>query len=295
MSSISFHNLIEGVSVPCLTHESWEELKVFQLRPDDVILSSFMRSGSSWLRHILRLLRNGGRDNGESLDVAVPWLEAVKSEIKGVMKLPPIVLEELPSPRMFKVHLPYELTPGGLPHTTRAKYIYLARNPKDVSVSEWYFSQTQLKKFVKVESCSWDVHMGEFLEQEGLAIAFGGWVNHVLGWWKHRDESNILFLKYEDLKKEPHKTIHAIAKFIDIDPLTNELVERVIEESMFLNMSKNRSVNNVKREGADFTVEYLRKGVIGDWKNHYTDEQNKVFDETIGKSLKENGLEFEYE
>ena len=131
------------------------------------------------VRHILRLLRNGGRDNGESLDVAVPWLEAVKSEIGKVLKLPLTTLEELPSPRMFKVHLPYELTPGGFPHTTKSKYIYLARNPKDVSVSEWYFSQTQMKKFVEVS------YLGEFLEQKGLS-AFGGWLNHVMGWWKHQ-------------------------------------------------------------------------------------------------------------
>ena len=25
------------------------------------------------------------------------------------------------------------------------------------------------------------------------------WNDHVLGWWKHKDDRNILFLKYEDL------------------------------------------------------------------------------------------------
>ena len=27
------------------------------------------------------------------------------------------------------------------------------------------------------------------------------WNDHVLGWWKHRDDPNVLFLKYEDLHK----------------------------------------------------------------------------------------------
>ena len=27
------------------------------------------------------------------------------------------------------------------------------------------------------------------------------WDKHVLGWWKHKDDANVLFLKYEDLKK----------------------------------------------------------------------------------------------
>ena len=27
------------------------------------------------------------------------------------------------------------------------------------------------------------------------------WSNHVLGWWEHRHDPNVLFLKYEDLQK----------------------------------------------------------------------------------------------
>ena len=34
-----------------------------------------------------------------------------------------------------------------------------------------------------------------------LAVFYGLWHKHVLEWWKHEDDSNVLFLKYEDLKK----------------------------------------------------------------------------------------------
>ena len=34
-----------------------------------------------------------------------------------------------------------------------------------------------------------------------LAVFYGLWHKHVLEWWKHKDDSNVLFLKYEDLKK----------------------------------------------------------------------------------------------
>ena len=30
---------------------------------------------------------------------------------------------------------------------------------------------------------------------------YGKWNDHVISWWQHRDEANVLFLKYEDLKK----------------------------------------------------------------------------------------------
>jgi len=32
-------------------------------------------------------------------------------------------------------------------------------------------------------------------------VFYGLWSKHVLEWWKHKDDSNVLFLKYEDLKK----------------------------------------------------------------------------------------------
>jgi len=30
---------------------------------------------------------------------------------------------------------------------------------------------------------------------------YGLWTDHVLGWWKHKDDANVLYLKYEDVKK----------------------------------------------------------------------------------------------
>ena len=112
--------------------------------------------------------------------------------------------------------IPYELTPGGLPHTTVIKYIYIARNPKDESVSFWHVTQTQLKMFSRDDSDPWDKFFAGFLAGRASASIYGGWLNHVLGWWAHRDEPNVLFLKYEDLKKEPHKTVQMIYRSVSL-------------------------------------------------------------------------------
>ncbi len=32
-------------------------------------------------------------------------------------------------------------------------------------------------------------------------VVYNLWNDHVLGWWKHKDDPNVLFVKYEDLKK----------------------------------------------------------------------------------------------
>ena len=34
-----------------------------------------------------------------------------------------------------------------------------------------------------------------------IIVYWGSWAEHVLGWWRHRDDENVLLLKYEDMKK----------------------------------------------------------------------------------------------
>ena len=203
--TIPWYEVTEGVLVPRMSTESWHELKVYPLRQDDVFLCSFPRSGTTWTANILRLLRNGGKDDRINLDDAVPWLEALRAEHAKVLKFNPNAADQLPSPRIMRVHLPYHLTPGGQPHGTNIKYVYIARNPKDQSVSAWHYNETQLSKYHRGIPSTWDKFFIDFIEAKGVNAVFGGWLSHVLGWWEHRDEPNILFLKYEDMYK--HVTV----------------------------------------------------------------------------------------
>ena len=47
-----------------------------------------------------------------------------------------------PSPRLIKSHLPYHVIPMSKEESKRSKYIYVARNPKDVAVSFYHFIQS---------------------------------------------------------------------------------------------------------------------------------------------------------
>jgi hypothetical protein len=40
---------------------------------------------------------------------------------------------------------------------------------------------------------------------------------------------------------------------------------------------------------------FMRKGVIGDWKNYFTLAQNQLFDETYEEKMTDTGLTFEFE
>ena len=73
-------------------------------------------------------------------------------------------------------------------------------------------------------------------------VYFGSQLDHVLGWWEQRDDDNVLFLKYEDMKKDFKSAIICIASFIGKD-LTEEEVDKVIKKSSFSNMKNNPTTN----------------------------------------------------
>ena len=40
---------------------------------------------------------------------------------------------------------------------------------------------------------------------------------------------------------------------------------------------------------------FMRKGVVGDWKNHFTEEQSAMFDALYSEKMKGSGLDFDFE
>ena len=60
-------------------------------------------------------------------------------------------------------------------------------------------------------------------------VDFGLWFDHVLEWWKHRDAENILFLKYEDMKKDYCGVVKKIAEFMGYS-LKEEVIGTLVEK-----------------------------------------------------------------
>ena len=285
----------DGVVLPRLSPERWEELKNFPLQHDDVFIVTFPKSGTTWVQQIVRLLRNGGQADGVKLDRCIPWLEVLDSALGRLMGYNKEMASssDLLSPRAFKSHFPYAFTPGGLPHTTTAKYIYVMRNPKDVCVSQWHHVM-----MMNVDpNLTWDQHVGQWLSTKAH---YGTWFDHTLGWWKHKDASNILFIKYEDMKVDPHTTVRMIADFIGLRDATEGVIENAVQRSSFASMKKDNSSNYSWKIGPDKLLTkpgsaFIRKGEVGNWKQYFSDEQSKLFDDMFSEKLGDSGLTFQFE
>ena len=91
----------------------------------------------------------------------VPFLEMATHAI-----VPQPDFNTLPSPRILKAHLPYHATPKSSTEDTKCKYIYVARNPKDVAVSNFKFV-TGLKIFGNKYNGPWEFYAKLFIEGNG--------------------------------------------------------------------------------------------------------------------------------
>ena len=184
------------------------------------------------------------------------------------------------------------MMPGGLPSASPTKYIYVARNPKDVMVSHYYH---HLSGMGIDFSGTWDVFFNLFWTGK---ICFGSWFDHVLEWWRHKDDPNVLFLKYEDMKKDHPGAVRAIAEFMGCD-LTPDVVDKIVKESTIDKMKANPNTNFSWVSPNMFAVKeinpFLRKGIVGDWKNHFTAEQSAMFDAVYQEKMRGTGLNFEFE
>ena len=271
--------------LPRLSSERWQELQSFHLKDGDVFIAGFPKSGTTWMQQIVKLLRSGG---DVRLDRAIPWLEVMDSDFGKRLGFTPDMAtsSDIISPRAFKTHFPYELVPGGLPHTTPAKYIYVMRNPKDVCVSYWHH-----RNFIG--TYAWDEHFSEFVS---IGAKWGGWFYHILGWWKHRDSPNILYIKYKDLKTDPLTAISTIAQFIGIQNMTDELLQNTLQKSSFSSMKADLSCNNswLFRSGLLFekagSGEFIRNGEVGSWRDQFSEEQSKVFDDLFANKMSGSGV-----
>jgi hypothetical protein len=275
-------HIVNGLVVPKIVkQEVIDKLKDLPLRGDDVWIVTYPKAGTTWTQYIVHLIHNGGKDDGKKITDAVPWIET------GVHHSS-VTAEDMIPPRAFKSHMPYDRMPCGLPNSTPCKYIYVARNPKDIATSFYY----------QYRAChSPDIEWKEFLENFLVGkISFGNYFDHLLSWWAHRDDDNVLFIKFEDLKRDPESMVAQIATFMGYSHLSQEVIKIIAEKTDFDKMRDNEIVNyswsSSRRDPQ--APPFMRQGAVGDWKNQFSVEDSQRLDKIYQDRFSGTGLESYY-
>ena len=114
--------------------------KAYVPGPQDVIVATFAKSGTNWMMQIAHQLIYEGKAEFDHIHSVVPWPD----QMPPFMKHYAIPLEQADdwktSPgrkRVIKTHNEWDQ----LPYSDEARYIMVIRDPKDVFVSTYRFTQ----------------------------------------------------------------------------------------------------------------------------------------------------------
>ncbi len=277
------YRILDGVVMPpYITPSRYALSRSLDIRSDDVVCTSYPKSGTNWISNvILRLQHGGGVPEGKTLRDSMHWVAS--------SYLYPRTKEDLdkaPSPRLFSSHMPYHMALGGDPRERPCRYVYVARNPKDVVVSYFHFEAGQ--SWSGHYSGSWSHWLQMFVDGK---LQRGDWFHHVLSWWRRAEADNVHFVKYEDLTNDFHDELKRLARFLDVD-LTDELAASIAEQTQFRTM-KGDTFSDLHDAGE--LGHFYRKGVVGSWKERFTVHQSEWFDEIYRTRMSGTGLDFVFE
>uniref|UniRef100_A0A8C6Y3N5 Sulfotransferase n=1 Tax=Naja naja TaxID=35670 RepID=A0A8C6Y3N5_NAJNA len=259
---------VEGILLPKSTCNEWARIQCFQAKPNDILLCTYPKSGTTWIQEIVDMIQQDGdlqkcqRAPVHYRHPFIEWARPFQPLGTGVDQA-----DRMPSPRTLKTHLPIQLVPKTF-WMKNCKFIYVARNPKDCLVSCFHFQR--MNKTLPHPG-TWEEYLKIFMAGK---VAWGSWFNHVKDWWKAKDTYHVLYLFYEDLKKEPKREIQKIAQFIG-KQLDMATLDKIVHYTSFEVMKHNHMVNR-----ANVPCRTLSPTPVGpNWKNHFTVAENERFDE----------------
>ncbi|XP_036167463.1 bile salt sulfotransferase [Myotis myotis] len=266
----------EGIPFPVVdcTPEHLRAMQDFVFKDEDVLTVSFPKSGTNWLVEILCLIYSKGDPTWvQSVPIweRSPWVE----NTHGYQ-----ILKDKEGPRLITSHVPIHLFPKSI-FQSKTKVIYLIRNPRDILVSGYFF--WIISKFVKRPE-SLEQYFEWFTQGH---VAFGSWFDHTRGWMSLRGQENVLIVSYEELKQDTRSVVQKICRFLG-KKLEPEELNSLLKHSSFQVMKENKMSNYTLLRGwliEDKNGSLMRKGISGDWKNHFTVAQAEVFDRIFREKM----------
>jgi hypothetical protein len=199
----------------------------YQPTAHDVFACVYFKSGTNWLMQILVQVIHRGAAEFEHVHDIVPWPDspdpryAVPLSDELTWKSSPLSL------RVIKTHLDL----AQVPFSAEARYVCVVRDPKDVCVSAYHFLRNEgmgpmtpsVPNFVEF-----------FLSPN---FPFHPWAEFLNDYWCVRDRENVLFLTYEEMKKDLAGTVRKIAASLQVT-LSDDEVDAVVRYSSFDHMKK---------------------------------------------------------
>ena len=243
-----------------------------KLRPDDVFLVSYPKSGNTWVRFLLANLVSRCPTSFQDANTLVPDIHNAGT---------PGILDSVPSPRILKSHFPFDpLYP---------RVIYLLRDPRSVAVSQYFFK----KRRGELEPGQ---AFGAFLEHfmEGFDDGFGNWGDHVCSWLADGpDELYRIVVRFEDLKADTVTQLRAMCAFAGIDADGSSIDMAIRNSSMdaMRKVEKETGLGSQLQGKGDLSIPFVRKGSTSEWREFFSPAMEQAFKARFAEGMRLGGYD----
>lgn len=259
-----------------------QTIKQMEVRPDDVWIVTYPKSGTTWTQELIWLVCNEldfQKAQDVPQDTRFPFIDLI-----GLRDLPEPFNPlrdalKMPSPRFIKSHLPPAFLPNAL-WSVQPKMVHVRRNPKSVAVSYYHHS---------VSLHSYNGTLDQFIRSMmNELVYYSPFHRHVIEFSELR-YPNMLSLCFEDMKRDLSGTIAEVCRFFN-KTYTPEQVAQLVEHLSFDRMRQNTSVNrsewveyNLKQTNRtdklhDNNMQFIRQGKADGWKNEIPEELIEAMD-----------------
>jgi len=241
----------------------------------------YPKSGNTWLCFLLAYCLNAEYD-----DIDAPGIHPTKAEQRRYVK-------------GGLAHTSYQNQVGKIlkTHQLKQKFsteplVYLVRDGRDVMVSYYFFKNNYLyarnsssvKKYLlqirnlinsNFQTTAEYQDFSNFLRQYS-----DEWVNHTSLYLQHPPTAVI---RYEDLKTAPEATLNKLFEKLEVQ-VTSDIIQQALAIFDFQRLSQ-------RQEGEEDPSSFFRKGIVGDWQNHFSPEDLQFFQQRAAKIMTQLGYD----
>jgi aryl sulfotransferase len=267
-------------------------------RPDDVVITTSLKAGTTWTQRIVSLLVFQTRELPKTLHWVSPWPDCRFIVGRAEMKE---VVEGLEHRRFLKSHLAFD----ALPYWETTKYVYVGRDTRDVFMSTWNHVRAYTPLARELLNGGENAPAEPFLDPPDDIRAFWRlWMtrashpwesdgfpywshhHHARTYWDFRHLPNLLFVHYNDLKADLPGEMRRIARFLDID-VPEEKWPMLADAATFASMKRDTHIlgpemGMIFEGGAD---RFLYKGTNDRWRDVLTADDLALYDVAAERTL----------
>jgi len=296
----SGYGIFKGYTMPISYEKIQQQIHDFEVYDDDIWVTSFPKAGTTWTQELVWCLKHdvdlelAKRDLDERfpfIDFSCVFeLDKLKANCDVVANSVEMA-KNMKRPRFIKSHVPWELLPKQIrTGEKKPKIIHVARNPMDTVVSYYHHS-----RFLEHYKGDFELFKALFLRHK---LNWSPYSKNILSYWNRRDLSNLLFIKFEDMKRNLPEVVTTIATFLDVE-LSDAQMQALVKHTSFEEMKKNVFVHHTAlgKMFADIGIEqvegeFIREGKIGGYTGVLNDEDIRLIEKEILSTFDKEGLHF---